>query len=50
MKEDMTKNVRSAPHKQVRKPEARVEKPLAEDVLVGRNAVSEALTGQRPLN
>ena len=50
MKEDMTKNVRSAPHKQVRKPEARVEKPLAEDVLVGRNAVSEALKGQRPLN
>ena len=50
MKEDMTKNVRSAPHKQARKPEARVEKPLAEDVLVGRNAVSEALRSQRSLN
>ena len=50
MKEDMTKNVRSAPHKQARKPELRVEKPVAEDLLVGRNAVSEALKGQRPLN
>ena len=50
MKEDMTKNVRSAPHKQARKPELRVEKPLAEDLLVGRNAVSEALRSQRSLN
>lgn len=50
MKEDMTKNVRSAPHKQARKPEARVEKPVAEDLLVGRNAVSEALRSQRSLN
>ena len=50
MKEDMTKNVRSAPHKQARKPEARVENPLAEDLLVGRNAVSEALRSQRSLN
>ena len=50
MKEDMTKNVRSAPHKQARKPEARVEKPVAEDLLVGRNAVSEAVRSQRSLN
>ncbi|MCI7675388.1 MAG: 23S rRNA (guanosine(2251)-2'-O)-methyltransferase RlmB [Phascolarctobacterium sp.] len=50
MKEDMTKNVRSAPHKQARKPEARVEKLIAEDLLVGRNAVSEALRSQRSLN
>ena len=50
MKEDMTKNVRSAPHKQARKPEARVEKTIAEDLLVGRNAVSEALRSQRSLN
>ena len=50
MKEDMTKNVRSAPHKQARKPEARVEKPIVEDLLVGRNAVSEALRSQRSLN
>ena len=50
MKEDMTKNVRSAPHKQSRKPEARVEKTIAEDLLVGRNAVSEALRSQRSLN
>ncbi len=50
MKEDMTKNVRSAPHKQARKPEARVEKTTAEDLLVGRNAVSEALRSQRSLN
>ena len=50
MKEDMIKNVRSAPHKQARKPELRVEKPVAEDLLVGRNAVSEALRSQRSLN
>ena len=59
MREDLTKKVRSAPTKQPRKPEARAaEKRLmtkAEpvdtgDVLVGRNAVSEALKGSRPLN
>ena len=59
MREDLTKKVRSAPTKQPRKPEARAaEKRLmtkAEPVdtsyvLVGRNAVSEALKGSRPLN
>ena len=59
MREDMTKNVRPVTHKQPRKPEAKAvekraqtkaEKPDTGDLLVGRNAVSEALKGQRPLN
>ena len=50
MREDIQKNVRSLPAKQYRKPEAKVEKPDTGDLLVGRNAVSEALKGQRPLN
>ena len=59
MREDMTKNVRSATYKQPRKPEAKAvenraqtkaEKHDTGDLLVGRNAVSEALKGQRPLN
>ena len=59
MREDMTKNVRPVTHKQPRKPEAKAvekraqtkaEKPDTGDLPVGRNAVSEALKGQRPLN
>ena len=59
MREDMTKNVRPVTHKQPRKPEAKAvekraqtkaEKPDTGDVLAGRNAVAEALKGQRPLN
>ena len=59
MREDMTKNVRPVTHKQPRKPEAKAvenraqtkaEKHDTGDLLVGRNAVSEALKGQRPLN
>lgn len=59
MREDMTKNVRSKAFKQPRKPEAKAaekrsltkaEKVDTGDLLVGRNAVSEALKGRRPLN
>ena len=48
MREDLQKKVRSLPTKQPRKQEVKSEKPTAGDVLAGRNAVSEALKGQRP--
>ena len=59
MREDMNKNVRSKASKQPRKPEAKVVEKRSQskaegldngDLLVGRNAVSEALKGSRPLN
>ena len=50
MREDLQKKVRSLPTKQPRKQEVKSEKPIAGDVLAGRNAVAEALKGQRPLN
>ena len=50
MREDARKKVRSVLAKPSPKPEAKVEKPDTGDLLVGRNAVSEALKGSRPLN
>ena len=48
MREDARKKVRSVIAKPSPKPEP--EKLALGDVLVGRNAVTEALKGQRPLN